>query len=179
MRRPRSRSAAVLLALVLCTCTDATGPRGQGRIALDPVYSREAQEIAQSLSAVGLAIDKVFVEVRGASGEVRASQLVDFPADKSQASLTFSVRLTSAREQLTATLQLRSGTTPIFASATPVMVWQSQTTVAHTAPLIYVGPGAAATLLKLQPPQATIAQTGSQQFAAGTSRAKQSRVAAL
>jgi hypothetical protein len=131
------------------------------------------------LSAVGLAIDKVFVEVRGASGEVRASQLVDFPADKSQTSLTFNVRLTSAREQLTATLQLRSGTTPIFASATSVTVWQSQTTVAHTTPLIYVGPGAAATLLKVQPPQATIAQTGSQQFAAAASAANQSPVGDL
>jgi hypothetical protein len=181
MRRPRSRSAAVLLALVLCTCTDApTGPRrGQGRIALDPVYSREAQEITQNLSAVGLPIDKVFVEVRGASGDVRASQVVDFPADQSQASLTFSVRLTSAREQLTATLQLRSGTTPIFASVTPVTVWQSQTTVARTMPLSYVGPGAAATLLKVQPPQATIAQTGSQQFAAAASAANQSPVTDL
>jgi hypothetical protein len=170
-----------LLALVLCTCTDApTGPRrGQGRIALDPVYSRDAHEIAQSLSAVGLAIDKVFVEVRGAAGDVRASQVVDFPADQSQAALTFSVRLTSAREQLTATLQLRSGTTPIFASATPVTVWQSQTTVARTTPLSYVGPGAAATLLKVQPPQATIAQTGSQQFAAAASAANQSPVSDL
>jgi hypothetical protein len=181
MRRPHSRSAAVLLALVLCTCTDApTGPRQrQGRIALDPVYSREAHDIAQSLSAVGLAIDKVFVEVRGAAGDVRASQVVDFPADQGQTALTFSVRLTSAREQVTATLQLRSGTTPIFASATPVTMWQSQTTVARTAPLIYVGPGAAATLLKVQPPQATIAQTGSQQFAAAASAANQSPVSDL
>lgn len=181
MRRPRSRSAAVLLALVLCTCTDApTGlHNGQGRLSLEPTYAREAQEIARNLAAAGLAIDKVFVEVRGPAGDVRASQLVDFPADQTQATLILGVRLTSARERLTATLQLRSTTTPIFASETPVTVWQSQTTTAQTDPLTYVGPGAAAKVLKVQPPQATLAQTGTQQFSTAAFAANQSAVADL
>jgi adhesin/invasin len=166
-----------LFALVLCTCTDApTGLRhGQGHLSIEPTYSREAQEIAQSLSAAGLAIDKIFVEVRGGAGDVRASQLVDFPADQSQATITVAVRLTAAREQLTATIQLRSGSTPIFAATTPVTMWQSQTTISK-ALLTYVGPGAAATLLKVQPAQATIGQTGSQQFAANALAANQSPV---
>ena len=181
MRRPRSRSAAVLLALVLCTCTDApTGlHNGQGRLSLEPTYDREAQEIARNLAAAGLAIDKVFVEVRGPAGDVRASQLVDFPADQTQATLILGVRLTSARERLTATLQLRSATTPIFASETAVTVWQSQTTTAQTDPLTYVGPGAAAKVLKVQPPQATLAQTGTQQFSTAAFAANQSAVADL
>jgi len=181
MRRAHLRSTVVLLALGLCTCTDApTGlHNGQGRIAFEPTYSAEAHQIAQSLSAAGLAIDKVFIEVRGATGDVRANQLVDFPADQSQTKITISIRLTAAREHLTATVQLRSGTTPIFASATPVTVWQSQTTLTQTSPLLYVGPGAGATLLKVQPPQATIAQTGSQQFAAAASAANQSPVTDL
>jgi hypothetical protein len=181
MRRPRSRSAAVLLAFVLCTCTDATtGLRnGQGRLSLEPTYAREAQEIAHNLAAAGLTIDKVFVEVRGPAGDVRASQLVDFPADQTKATLTVGVRLTSARERLTATLQLRSATTPIFASETPVTVWQSQTTTAQTDPLTYVGPGAAAKVLKVEPPQATLAQTGTQQFSAAAFAANQSAVTDL
>ena len=169
-----------LLALALCTCDAPTAlHQGQGQLALEPTYSREAQEIAQSLSAAGLVIDKIFIEIRGSAGDVRSSQVIDFPADQSQATVKIAVRLTAAREQLTATLQLRSGSTPIFSSATPVTVWQSQTTLAKTSPLTYVGPGAAATQLKLQPPQATIAQTGSQQFATNALTANQATVTDL
>lgn len=180
MRRPRTRSAAALLALALCTCDSPTGlHHGQGQLALEPTYSREAHEIAQSLSAAGLVIDKIFIDVRGGAGDVRSSQVIDFPADQSQATVKIAVRLTAAREQLTATVELRSGATPIFSSATPVTVWQSQTTLAKTLPLTYVGPGAAATQLKLQPPQATIAQTGSQQFSTNALSANQAIVTDL
>src|SRR5689334_25322605 len=125
MRRAHLRSTAVLLALGLCTCTDApTGLHdGQGRLAFEPTYSAEAHQIAQSLSAAGLAIDKIFIEVRGAAGDVRASQLVDFPADQSQTKITVSIRLTAAREHLTATSQRLSGATPILGSTTPVTFW--------------------------------------------------------
>ena len=180
MRRQHSRSAVALLALALCTCDAPTGlHHGQGRLTLEPTYSREAHDIAQNLSAAGLTIDKIFVEVRGAGGDVRSSQVIDFPANQSQATVKVAVRLTAAREQLTATLELRSGATPIFSSATPVTVWQSQTTLAKTLPLAYVGPGAAATQLRLQPPQATIAQTASQQFATNALSATQAVVSDL
>ena len=165
MRPPRTQSAVALLALTLCTCDAPTGlHHGQGQLSLEPIYSPQAHEIAQSLSSAGFAIDKVFIEVRGGAGDVRSTQIIDFPASQSQATVKVAVRLTAARELLTATIELRSGSTPIFSSATPVTVWQSQTTFAKTLPLAYVGPGAAATQLNLQPPQATIAQTGSQQF---------------
>jgi hypothetical protein len=154
-----------LLALALCTCDAPTGlHHGQGQLSLEPIFSPQAHEIAQSLSSAGFAIDKVFIEVRGGAGDIRSSQVIDFPATQTQATVKVAVRLTAARELLTATIELRSGSIPIFSSATPVTVWQSQTTFAKTLPLAYVGPGAAATQLNLQPPQATIAQTGSQQF---------------
>lgn len=181
MRRQCVRPAAVLLALVLCTCTDApTGPRRVvGRLALVPTYSREAREISRNLAAAGLAIDKVFVELRDEADAVRTSQLVDFPANQNEVKVSLEVKLKATAEQFAAKVELRSGETPIFSSTTAVVVKEAETSSPQTNPLKYVGPGAAATSLEVRPVQATIAQSGSQQFAAFAFAANESPVTDL
>jgi hypothetical protein len=97
-----------------------------------------------------LAVDRVRIQLIRPPAESVLDTVVFFPVDANQLTVQLKVPLVSRREILLASLELRSGSTLLFAGADSIEVTET-TSVAPPVDLAYVGPGADLTGVRIAP----------------------------
>src|SRR5512144_263572 len=153
--------AAVGLALALTTCArEPAGPPRRAALSVSPVLPA-----GLSLAAFNLAVDNVRLIVVRPPADTVVDQTVAFPANQSTLSISADVPLEQSPETFQVTLQLLSGTTPLFAGSQAVTVTAGATPTPTPIPTgTYIGPGQNVATLTIGPPDSVLTQGGTLQF---------------
>src|SRR5512144_144794 len=153
--------AAVGLALALTTCArEAAGPPRHAAFSVSPVLPA-----GLSLAAFNLTVDNVRLIVVRPPTDTVFDQTFAFPANQSSLSLSADVPLEQSPETFQVTLQLLSGTTPLFAGSQAVTVTAGATPAPTPIPTgTYIGPGQNVATLTIGPPDSVLTQGGTLQF---------------
>jgi hypothetical protein len=175
MLRLASRVLATMLVVVVgLSCSESpTRPgRVHVRLALVPQFSAKALEIYRSLGAFAVTLDNVHVVVRSQAtgdqlGPILKDTTVAFPATADQITIAIELVIQSDQQEVTATVELREGTTALFSGTQPFLAKQGETVTSATPVVMqYVGPGASATFIIISPQPTTLALTTSFQYTA-------------
>lgn len=176
MRPPLRALSALLLAVGVVSCSESPTKLRQDRLqlAFAPHFSANAAAIYRSLAAFSVTLDNVHVVVRAAPrGDALGTLLEDttiaFPAAANEVTIDIELALASSEQSVTATVELRQGTTVYFQGAESLLARLGETTSAPEAvEMSYVGPGARATSLGIFPTistqPVTLAPLGSTTF---------------
>src|SRR5512143_1865702 len=153
--------AVVALALALTTCArEATGPLRRATFSVTPVLPS-----GLSLAAFNLAVDNVRLIVVRPPADSVFDDVFTFPVNQSSLSISASVPLQQSPETFQVTLQLLSGTTPLFAGSQAVTVTAGDTPTPTPIPTgTYIGPGQNVTSLTIGPLDSVLTQGGTLQF---------------
>ncbi len=148
--RGPGRSGALLLvagALGLAACQDSTGG------SLRPMASLTLQpELPQAVTpgVFDLAVDRVRIRILRPPAEPVIDTTVLFPLNASQLAVRLRIPLVARRERLTAAVELSAGQSLLFAGADTIEVSETES-VAPVVRMLYVGPGANLTSLRIAP----------------------------
>ncbi len=166
--------AACALSLSVCG-REPTGPDGMvgGRVVSLLLAPGFEDGSLPRFQATGAVIDNVRVVIRGADGTVVFDEIVPFPAGQTQVSITANVMVHGESERFSARFELRSGTTVMFegaqeVTARPGPAAPPTTVVAQT----FVGPGATATRVVVNPTGALLVAGASTTFTAAVTDAQ-------
>lgn len=174
MSRLVSRAAALLVILVgAAGCSEsATSVRGAPlHLTLAPAFSEQAGAIYRNLTTFAVTLDNVHVVVRAVAEDTPGPVLVDtavsFPASASEVTIDVDLTLQADEQNVAATIELRQGTTAFFGGSQTFVARRGATTTApEPVQLNYVGPGATAAFITIDPSSPTLAPSSSFQFAA-------------
>lgn len=174
MSRIVSRAAMLLVVLagaITCSESPTNLRRVPVHLAFAPQFSRQAASIYKSLSSFGLTIDNVHVVVRALGFDTPGPVLVDttvaFPESASEVTIDIDVSIEAQQQQVVATVGLRQAQTTYFEGTQSFVATQGETTTApEPVELSYVGPGATAEFMSIDPGSPTLAPSSSFQFAA-------------
>ncbi len=160
-RRPRFLLAAALSLAAGITCADgAIGPSSgpYAQVALAPSFTPSAARIAGNLQAFGLDLDTLRIRLmRGVEGPAAKDTIFPLANEQSEVRVELLVALKAQEERMTAIVELRSGNVTMFMGAQELVLRVGRPTT-QTAPLEleYIGPGANATVLRVNPDTATL-----------------------
>lgn len=129
-------------------CADTTGANGglhSAQLTVRPVLPE-----AVASGSFDLAVDKVQIRVIRPPAEQILDTTAYFPPDSNQLAVRLRVPLASRTEQLSVSIELRSGSRLLFAG-TRLIEFTETTAVAPSIPLQYVGPGSEMTSLVIEP----------------------------
>ena len=146
-RAARSITLAALAALATATCTDQPTEPGAGYAA----RVRFAPTFVAGNSAAGLPIDNVTVTVVRPTAETLLVRNAPFALDDSVLQLDLAVDLLAPSEELSVTLELRSGVTSLFRGTDQILVTSDAGGTTPSIPLAYVGPGASIAWVSIDP----------------------------
>ena len=159
--RPIALTASVALAVSLATCArESAGPPRHAAFSVAPVLPS-----GTSLAAFNLSVDNVRLIVVRPPADTVFDQTFAFPANQSSLSLSADVPLEQSPETFQVTVQLLSGTTPLFAGSQAVTVTAGATPTPTPIPTgTYIGPGQNVASLTIDPPDSVLTQGGTLQF---------------
>jgi hypothetical protein len=169
--RHRGLLAAGLILFVGVTCTDLgptdPGATGFGRVAFAPSLSAAASEVLPRLVTFGLELDNVRLRLTRPDGELVADTTVALGADDDEIRIDLRVPLKSGEERMEALLELRDGETVLFSGTLSLLV-RAGATLERPPELEvdYVGPGASAVSLSINPSAVSILSSDSVDFTA-------------
>ena len=129
-------------------CADTTGANGGARLAQLTVRPVLPETVASG--TFDLAVDRVRIRVIRPPAEQVLDTTAYFPADSNQLGVRLRVPLISRSEQLSVSVELRSGSRLLFAG-TRIIEFTETVAVAPSIPLQYVGPGTEMTSLVIEP----------------------------
>lgn len=98
----------------------------------------------------GLSVDRARILLIRSTSEPVTDTTVFFPAELNQLQVRLRVPLLSRREVMTALIELRSGTSLLFAGSQVLTVSEGET-LAPLVPMQYVGPGSGITAVRITP----------------------------
>ena len=158
MRRPPSRLAALLAALVVAsagiTCTDSTGPKNGLRalVGFAPVLSTAATDVYRNLASFELAITNVRVRLERANGDIASDTVIAVVPGQDSVVLQVSVELEGTQEAFEARVELRDGDLVLF-SGTQTITARVGIPSGPPPPIVleFTGPGATVTSLDVEP----------------------------
>jgi hypothetical protein len=173
LRRTLLTIAAVVAAVTSASCSDAlfgSGRGGTARIALQPQFTQRDAAIYASLTQFDLAVQTLrLVLVRPNSADTLADTTVTIAEDQDSVLVEIAVELEQPTEQLSATLEMRSGSILVFAG-TRLITARAGAQLGGAPPVlvpVWVGPGANATRVEAAPSQDfTMSMNGSAEFTA-------------
>jgi hypothetical protein len=164
--RPISRAAGLLaLAVAAITCTDApTGPRAQragsigGRLALAPNFSPAALKAYGALETMGVSVTQVRIRLRTASGMLARDTTIQFGVQDTL-HLQLPIEIQGTEQTFSALIELLDASGLVLFSQTQNVTARAVGLPAGTPPVItleYVGPGALARALTVNPAALTV-----------------------
>ena len=177
MCRSFSRCAVILLlaaGALSCTDTSTAPPSGHAaRLAFVPRFSDGAAAIYESLSSFALDVDNIRITIRSLGptgeelGEVLKDTTVAFPATANEITVVIELTLPVAEQSVAALVQMRVGTVSYFEGTQTLVARQGETTGnPEPVSMTYVGPGASAAFLSVNPFRPTLAPSATLQFGA-------------
>jgi hypothetical protein len=188
MRRLALRVVSTLsLGVVALSCTESptSAHRATLHIALAPQFSPQQRAIYQRLDAFGVTLDNVHVVVRlepvgEEAGRVLKDTTIDFPSSATQITIGLDLELQGSEQEVAATVDLRQETTTFFSGSQDFLAQVGETATSPEPVLLsYVGPGASAAFINIDPQPATLALSGVFQFVANVFDAQERPVTGL
>lgn len=171
LRRSLLTITALVSAALSLSCSDnfLGGRGGRARIVLQSELSQRDAAIYRSLESFGLAVSTLHVVLtRAGTEDVVAEQSITLADGQDEVLVSMDVIITGTEELLTATIEMRSGETILFAGSLNVLA-RAGAAVGGPIPVlvpVWVGPGSQATHIEILPRNLTIPKTGSVAFTA-------------
>ncbi len=155
MTHSRLRVFATLVSvLALATCgRDTVAPRPPAALAVAATLPP-----GLNLAAFNLSIDHVRLIAVNSKGDTAFNQIFSFPANQGTLSLTADVPLAQSPETFQVTIELLSGTVPLFSGTQSVSLSSGPSNPTAQIPVTYSGPGQNVATLTLGPPDSLLTQ---------------------
>ena len=175
-RSPRHallRGLCLVAAALSVACSDLLFGGGRGgiaRVIIEPRFAPREAAIYASLPLFGLTVQSLrLVLLRPGTADTLKDTTVTVTEGQDSVVVELLVVLRQSEERLTAALEMRSGSVLLFYGTTSVTAYAGANPAAPPPPVLvplWVGPGAAATKVRIAPRDTTIAATGRVTFAA-------------
>ncbi len=172
-RRSLLRALTFLGAALTLACSDLLfggGHGGVARVIIEPRFAPREAAIYASLPKFGLIVESLrLVLIRPGTVDTLKDTTVAILEGQDSIVVALQVALTKSEERLTAVLEMRSGSMLLFSGTVSVTAYAGANPTAPPPPVLvplWVGPGAAASKVRISPRDTTIAATGRITFAA-------------
>lgn len=163
LRAPRALRLAGSLAatLLLLSCGDdpvGSGQPGFGSLSLRFEYGASVRFVPITLDRVQVVVEQVLTDSTfdGEITDTLVNTTRNFGVTAEELRLSIPVPLASSQQNVRVTLRLLSGATELFVGSSDVDLSVGQTTTSETIPVTYVGPGANAVGLIIEPFDTTV-----------------------